>query len=62
MAEKFFDVETDDAWRATFVRDERIAYVFWGRGERDLGGFNPDGAAYLECVFANDTARIYRVR
>ncbi len=59
--EKFFNAATDDAWRATFVREQGIAYVFWGRGERDLGAFDPAQASYLAQVFANDAVRIYRV-
>ena len=61
-SEKFFDATTDDNWRAVFLREQRIAYVFWGRGERDLGDFDPERADDLEKVFANDTTRIYRVR
>jgi hypothetical protein len=61
-AEQFFGAVTDDAWRVALLRDYRIAYVFWGAGERDLGEFDPEGASYLERVFANETARVYRVR
>jgi uncharacterized membrane protein len=61
-AERFFDSATDDTWRVALLRDYRIAYVFWGAGERDLGEFDPEGASYLERVFANETARVYRVR
>jgi hypothetical protein len=60
--EKFFDAATDDAWREKLLLQYRIVYLFWGRGERDLGGFNPDRADYLQPIFANDAARIYRVR
>ena len=61
-AEKFFDAATDDAWRAARLREYRIAYVFWGKAERDLGKFDPENASYLERVFANEQARIYRVQ
>ena len=61
-AEKFFDGATDDAWRAALLREYRIAYVFWGKGERDLGAFDPDRASYLQRVFANEQARVYRVQ
>ncbi|MCX7841040.1 MAG: hypothetical protein N2559_16515, partial [Anaerolineae bacterium] len=60
--EKFFDAATDDVSRLTLLRDYGIAYVFWGRAERDLGAFDPERAPYLERVFANEEARIYRVR
>lgn len=62
VAEKFFDVTTDDAWRVALLREYRIAYVFWGKGERDLGAFDPERAPYLQCVFANAHARVYRVQ
>jgi hypothetical protein len=61
-AEKFFDAATDDAWRIALLREHRIAYVFWGRAERDLGAFDPERVPYLQRVFANDEARIYRVK
>ena len=61
LTEKFFDAATDDAWRSQFVRDQHIAFVFWGRGERDLGGFDPEHASYLENVFANESVQVYRV-
>ncbi len=61
-AEKFFDAATDDAWRVARLRENRIAYVFWGKAERDLGQFDPERAPYLQRVFANDEARIYRVQ
>ena len=60
-SEQFFDAATADAWREQLLRENRIAFVFWGRGERDLGSFAPERAAYLRPVFANDMVRIYRV-
>ena len=62
QVERFYYTATDDTWRVALLRDYRIAYVFWGTGERDLGAFDPEGASYLERVFANETARVYRVR
>jgi hypothetical protein len=61
-AEKFFDGTTDDAWRAALLREHRIAYVFWGQSERDLGAYDPDRASYLQRVFANEQTRVYRVQ
>jgi len=61
-AVKFFDAATDDAWRVALLREYRIAYVFWGKAERDLGAFDPERAPYVQRVFANDEARIYRAR
>ncbi len=61
-AEKFFDAATDDAWRVALLREYRIAYVFWGKAERDLGAFEPERASYLQRVLANEVVQIYRVR
>lgn len=61
-AEKFFSATADDAWRVALLREYRIAYVFWGKDERAWGAFEPERASYLERVFANAQARIYRVR
>lgn len=61
-AERFFDVATDDAWRVALLREYRIAYVFWGKAERDVGTFDLARAPYLQCVFANDEAQIFRVQ
>lgn len=61
-AEKFFNITTDDAWRIALLREYHIAYVFWGKAERDLGIFDPERTGYLECIFANDQVRVYRVR
>ncbi len=60
-AEKFFSAATDDAWRVALLREYSIAYVFWGKAERELGAFDPDRATFLERAFANDQARVYRV-
>jgi len=60
--ERFFNAATDDASRVALLREYRVAYVFWGQAERELGAFDPERAPYLERVFANDQARIYRVR
>jgi uncharacterized membrane protein len=60
--ERFFHAGTDDAWRVALLREYRFAYLFWGNQERDLGAFDPERANYLECVFANEAARVYRVK
>jgi len=61
-SEKCFDAATDDAWRVALLREYRIGYLFWGKGERDLGAFDPERATYLRRVFANEQARVYRVQ
>lgn len=61
-AEKFFDAAADEAWRIALLREYRIAYVFWGPGERNLGAFAPDRVDYLERVYVNAQVQIFRVR
>jgi hypothetical protein len=59
--DRFYSATTDDGWRIALLREYRIAYVFWGKAERDLGAFDPSRADYLQSVFANNTVIIYRV-
>jgi hypothetical protein len=58
---RFFDAGETDAWREALLDQYDIAYVLVGPSERGLGQFNPDGAAYLEQVFANGSYAIYEV-
>lgn len=60
-SERFFDPVTDDAWRQALLRDNRIGYVFFGRGERDLGSYDPSHSPFLKLVFRNSDASLYRV-
>jgi hypothetical protein len=59
--ERFFDSATDDLWRMNLLRENRLAYVFWGQGERDLGAFDPNRANYLKPVYGNSAATIFQV-
>jgi hypothetical protein len=59
--EQYFGNLTDDEWRRTLLRRYRVAYVFAGPAERGLGRLEPGGAPYLERVFGNDEAAVYRV-
>ncbi len=59
--ENFFDAQTDDATRREFLRAHEIPYLFYGRAEREAGNFDPSRAAYLQRVFENGDAVIYRV-
>lgn len=60
--DKFFDAVADDRAREHWLRENNIRYVFYGRAEREVGGFAPARAAYLERVFGNEDAVIYQVR
>ena len=59
--DRFYDASTDDAWRESLLHQYRVRYVFWSTRERTLGGFDPERAPYLQTVFTNEPARIYRV-
>ena len=58
---KFFDLDSGDAWRQSLLGDYGLDYVFYGPGERALGGWDPAGAAYLEPIYGNQGYAIYRV-
>lgn len=60
--DKFFSEAANDVARKHWVRENGIRYVFYGEAERALGAFDPAGAEYLQRVFANKDAVIYRVR
>jgi hypothetical protein len=61
-AEHYFSERADDGWRRTLLRRYQVAYVFAGPAERDLGRFEPAHMPYLEQVFSNEEAAVYRVR
>lgn len=60
--ERFYNASTKDEERNIFLRDHRIAYIFWGPAERELGAFDLTKTSYLERVFANSNVQIFRVR
>lgn len=59
---EFYDAETDDAFRRELISDHRITYVYYGREERRLGGFDPSRASYLSLVYERSGVRIYKVK
>jgi len=59
---RFYRDPIDDVSRRDWLAQYRVRYVWWGARERDLGSFDPERANYLECVFANEAARVYRVK
>lgn len=59
-AEAFYSA--DEAFdRAGFLHRYGVAYVFYGPREREMGGFDPAVAPYLEAVFRVGDVTIYRV-
>jgi uncharacterized membrane protein len=59
---RFFDASTDDAWRKDLLARYRVAYVFVGHRERELGKFDPARASYLQSVYSNSGFEIYAVQ
>ncbi len=57
----FFDETTSDEARRALLLDYGVDYVFYGKPERSLGGFNPAGASYLHLVFHSPGASVYGV-
>jgi hypothetical protein len=62
MVRRFFDTDTDDAWRQALLQDYRIGYVFYGPDERAMGLWDPGQAAYLEAVYAAPSYAIFRTQ
>lgn len=59
---RFFTAGTSDAERLVLLERWAVAYVFYGPDERALGGFDPAAAPWLEAVFQQGAAAVYRVR
>lgn len=59
-ADLFFDTQASDAARIAMLRELDVDYVYVGAAERELGAFDPAGAAYLEPAFTSATVSIYR--
>lgn len=59
--DRFFAETTPDEWRIEFLRGNGIDYLFYGPREGVLGRFHPEGAPYLEQVFANNLVTVYSV-
>ncbi len=47
--------------RAAFLEQNGISLVFWGPEERALGGWTPQGEAYLKQVFVEGDYQVYEV-
>jgi uncharacterized membrane protein len=57
----FFAEATFDQQRVDVLNRYQVSYVFYGPAERQLGGFDPTQASYLDKVYDNGEATIYRV-
>jgi len=58
--ERFFQKDNDDE-KITFLKENKIDYLFLGPKEKELIQFNPEEKNYLKKVFSNNQATIYKV-
>lgn len=58
---QFLQAYVSDEWRRRFLQEQRIRFVFIGRVERALGGFDPAQANYLKPLFTSESASLYEV-
>ncbi|MFA5928432.1 MAG: hypothetical protein WC838_03935, partial [Candidatus Margulisiibacteriota bacterium] len=59
LVDKFFDLNTEDAWRKEFLDENKIRYIYYGNLERRLGQFDPARTDYLYKTFSNRLVAIY---
>ncbi|MCP4539552.1 MAG: hypothetical protein GY832_20650 [Chloroflexi bacterium] len=62
LVERFFDPETDDAWRWDLIATFDVMWVWWGPWERALGTFDPHTASYLQPVYEVGAYTIFEVK
>jgi hypothetical protein len=58
----FYRSQTPDAERLAFLDQQRVAFVYWGEAERQLGNWDPHTAPYLEPLIDQDGEQILRYR
>jgi len=58
----FYDAQTSDDWRETFLAQNRIRYLVQGPRERALGAFDPAGKSYLIQRFSANEFTVYKVQ
>ncbi len=61
QAEQFFASDTATDWRIQLLREYEVAYLFYGRSEREFGDLNPAELPYLELAYENGETAVYRV-
>jgi hypothetical protein len=59
---KFFQDNFDDEWKIGFLKTNRIDYVLYSKMEMVLGTFNPFSKNYLELLYYNDSAAVFKVK
>jgi hypothetical protein len=61
LVERFYDSETDDAWRQHLIATYGVRWVWWGPRERALGDFDPGQAVYLRLVYEAEGYLVFEV-
>lgn len=61
LVARFFDRNTDDAWREQLLREYGIRYIYYGENERALGAYDPEESAMLDRVVSWPRVIVYRV-
>lgn len=59
---KHFLSDFDGQTRATFLKTNKISYLFFGPEEKAVANFNPDNDKYLKKVYYNEEISIYKVK
>lgn len=59
--QKFFSSGTAIEAKADLLDEFNIKYVFWGPEERQLGDWDPEAAANLVNIFANEEYQVFQV-
>lgn len=61
-AQRFFKNNTDDEKKINFLRQNNIKYIYYSQYEKELGNFHPAEKNYLEQIYSNDFAVIYKTK
>jgi hypothetical protein len=57
----FYDAAGNDAQRLELLRRWNVRYVFWGPAERNLGGYDPRQAGYLQLLAEEGEYAVFQV-
>ncbi|EKD49166.1 MAG: hypothetical protein ACD_63C00248G0001 [uncultured bacterium] len=60
--ENFFKDDENPDNKKKFLKENKISLVFYGKGEKSLGSFNPERKDFLEKVFENTDVAVYKVK
>ena len=55
----FYDTETDDEWRQSFLSNTGIDLIWYDEGARETGDWQPSNAEFLSLVLDSETVQLY---